>query len=459
MPYTKIGTAITNLTKKTLEYYLSNIKTKTSLTYTNLCFKDTLLSDFNELFKTAKSKNIKIRARHLIISFKPSDVIASQALEVSKEIIDKLIGKDWQYFISTHTDKAHIHCHVIINNINYKTKKAFTCDRKFFYNFRNITNYIAKKYGIHTIEINEKEDELKYKRHQKQYKEHYNKYKKEKTREEEYNNNAKTESNKDKNSYNNTKENKYNKEKYSNRYSKYYKFREDNNIISARNKLKQAIDEAIKKTYNFDDFIAYMESLGYECKYSKGEHIVKHLAFKDINQEKISNKKTRFIRSRSLGEEYTEEYIRKRLSREEYKSMYNDYNYVKKNKNKYIDISIAKGNRNYENWIINQNTTTIVDMLNKTHKYKLSSISQLKNLIISKEQELGKIRIEIEKLQQDIEYISNNKSELKDNINIIKMRKKLKTLEESLDNLVDEIVELESMRDTLVTIFEKNQEK
>lgn len=65
--------------------------------------------------------------------------------------------------------------------------------------------------------------------------------------------------------------------------------------------LRQNIDKAILKTQSWDEFLLYMQQLKYEIKQGK------YISFKAEGQE-------RFIRSKTLGTDYTEERLRERIS-------------------------------------------------------------------------------------------------------------------------------------------------
>ena len=52
-------------------------------------------------------------AYHLIQSFAPGEVSANEAHEIGKELAERLLGGKYSYVLSTHTDKGHVHNHLI----------------------------------------------------------------------------------------------------------------------------------------------------------------------------------------------------------------------------------------------------------------------------------------------------------------------------------------------------------
>lgn len=67
----------------------------------------------------AKSPNL---AYHLMQSFSPNDNITpEQAHELGKQLADRFLEGKYEYVISTHVDKSHIHNHIIINATSWLT--------------------------------------------------------------------------------------------------------------------------------------------------------------------------------------------------------------------------------------------------------------------------------------------------------------------------------------------------
>ncbi|MCD7777150.1 MAG: hypothetical protein LUH47_01410 [Clostridiales bacterium] len=76
------------------------------------------------------------------------------------------------------------------------------------------------------------------------------------------------------------------------------------------------IDHSVSMTSTFEDFIADMNRKGYEIKHGK------HLAFRNSKTAIDCDKQPRFIRSESIGYEYSEEALRFRIEhKEEYKNI------------------------------------------------------------------------------------------------------------------------------------------
>ncbi|MDN4866239.1 relaxase/mobilization nuclease domain-containing protein [Priestia megaterium] len=105
-------------------------------------------------------KNGGIQAHHVIQSFKPDEVTPHQANEIGLQLAEKL-AKGHEVAVYTHTDKNHIHNHIVINAVNYEDGKKFhahgqdAIDR-----FREASDELCKEHGLSIVE--EQSAEVRY---------------------------------------------------------------------------------------------------------------------------------------------------------------------------------------------------------------------------------------------------------------------------------------------------------
>ena len=57
----------------------------------------------------------------MIQSFAPGEVTPEQAMQIGEELCDRYLKGDYQYVLAVHSDKSHIHTHIIFNNTNLVT--------------------------------------------------------------------------------------------------------------------------------------------------------------------------------------------------------------------------------------------------------------------------------------------------------------------------------------------------
>ena len=111
---------------------------------------------------------------HIKISFEPKDRIenggkldAELAEKIANEYFEKQYGKH-EYILATHTDKGHIHCHAIINAVNFESGKKIQHSNKDLANMKDRVNDVAEKYGVSRFDwkqaVKEKREKAKQER-------------------------------------------------------------------------------------------------------------------------------------------------------------------------------------------------------------------------------------------------------------------------------------------------------
>lgn len=100
--------------------------------------------------KTGGANNL---AYHMIQSFSPDDKITpQQAHEIGKKLADEFLDGKYEYVISTHVDKGHVHNHIIYNAVSFVDfKKYETTPYKTAANIRQISDRLCEEYGLSVI--------------------------------------------------------------------------------------------------------------------------------------------------------------------------------------------------------------------------------------------------------------------------------------------------------------------
>lgn len=188
----------------------------------------------NEFDKTKDDMQYsgKVLGYHLIQSFFPGETTPEMAHEIGKKLCEELLKGQYEYVISTHVDKEHIHNHIIINSVNAETGKSFSTelDRKSnpaWKQIRTISDRLCKENELSVIKNAER-----------------------------------------------------------GKGKSHYEWEQDKDGKSWKSRLKIAIDNCIKTADSFDDFLAKMRELGYEIKQGK------HIAFRAAGQEKFTRAKS-----------------------------------------------------------------------------------------------------------------------------------------------------------------------
>ncbi len=98
------------------------------------------------------AKNGGIQAHHVIQSFKPDEVDPQKANEIGLQLAEKL-AKGHEVAIYTHTDKDHIHNHIVINAVNYEDGRKFHAHgQEAIEHVRKISDELCKEHGLSIVE-------------------------------------------------------------------------------------------------------------------------------------------------------------------------------------------------------------------------------------------------------------------------------------------------------------------
>ncbi|HHA8169087.1 TPA: SAG1250 family conjugative relaxase [Streptococcus pneumoniae] len=94
-----------------------------------------------------------IHAHHLIQSFSPEDNLTPEEINrIGYETIVELTGGRFRFIVATHTDKDHIHNHILINAIDCNSDKKLIWNYALERNLRMISDRISKMAGAKIIE-------------------------------------------------------------------------------------------------------------------------------------------------------------------------------------------------------------------------------------------------------------------------------------------------------------------
>lgn len=165
MAYTKIH-AIKKTLKKALDYIENPKKTDGELLVSGYNI-DPLAASIEFEMTAALASELKGNytkvggannlAYHMIQSFSPTDNITpEQAHEIGKKLADEFLDGKYEYVISTHIDKDHIHNHIIFNSVSfYDFKKMNTQPFKTAAKIRAISDRLCTEHELSVIQSNQ----------------------------------------------------------------------------------------------------------------------------------------------------------------------------------------------------------------------------------------------------------------------------------------------------------------
>ena len=130
--------------KNALEYIQNPDKTEECVLVGSInCLPDTAFEQMEET-KNIFHKTGKRQGYHVIISFSPEEkVSAEQAMYVLEHFAKNLLGDDYEAVYAVHTDKEHMHGHLIWNSVSMTTGKKYNSPKS---NWKNHLQPITNKY-------------------------------------------------------------------------------------------------------------------------------------------------------------------------------------------------------------------------------------------------------------------------------------------------------------------------
>lgn len=244
MAVTKIK-AVRGTLSKAIAYILNPEKTDEKLLVSSYgCASETAAREFEWTRKIAEQKGmnpVRIIARHVIQSFEIGEVTPELAHEIGKQFADEILGGKYEYVLTTHIDKDHVHNHLIFNAVDFVDYHAYKSYKRIYYDMREVSDRLCKENGLSVIPPSQ------------------------------------------------------------NKGMGYKEYTEAKRGTSWKQKLKQTIDRIVITAKDYDDFLRLMQEAGYEIKTGK------YISFRAEGQE-------RFTRSKTIGENYTEERIKERIA-------------------------------------------------------------------------------------------------------------------------------------------------
>ena len=198
---------------KAIAYILNPEKTDEKLLVSSYgCASETAAREFEWTRKIAEQKGmnpVRIIARHVIQSFEIGEVTPELAHEIGKQFADEILGGKYEYVLTTHIDKDHVHNHLIFNAVDFVNYHAYKSYKRIYYDMREVSDRLCKENGLSVIPPSQ------------------------------------------------------------NKGMGYKEYTEAKRGTSWKQKLKQTIDRLVITAKDYDDFLRLMQEAGYEIKTGK----------------------------------------------------------------------------------------------------------------------------------------------------------------------------------------------
>lgn len=89
---------------------------------------------------------------HFIISLKPGEGTKEQMYEITRRFAEEFLGGEYEGVFSVHTDKDHLHGHLVFNSVNMVTGRKYAYKKGDWKNvIQPITNRLCEEYGLSIV--------------------------------------------------------------------------------------------------------------------------------------------------------------------------------------------------------------------------------------------------------------------------------------------------------------------
>ncbi len=351
--------------RKAIDYIANPEKTKDgTLVYSHGCSVETADREMELTAKKGTGRGDRI-AYHLIQSFAPDDDITPEkALELGIEFARRVTGGKYEFVVSTHIDKDHIHNHIIFNAVDYVSHRKYHSDEKDKYRIRDINDEICSANNLSVLPKYDGKRKVKYR----------NTYKEEK--------------------------------------------------VSWQKKLKSVIDDAIRNSDTLDEMLYALEMEGYEIK--RGKYIsfrapgqerftraktIGDNYSEDAIRERIAHKD----KEPELLAEETEVTVlkvpKKKQTASEVKGQVvsKQKGFPSKRINLLVDISQnikAQQSKAYEHALVRSNINTLVKTMNFLISHKITTPEEFQTYAEAKNAEYSLFKKDIRKIESELMDLS-----------------------------------------------------
>ena len=228
-----------------LDYAANRDKTEQSCFESSYaCTLETAFADMRQT-KERWHKPGGVQGYHLVQSFAAGEVSPELAHQIAKELADRVLGGQYEYVIGTHLNTGHIHSHIVWNSVSCVDGKKYRSNYKSYVTeIRAVSDELCRKYKLSVIDTEN-----------------------------------------------------------SNHVAKPYAewLAEKNNQPTWRTAIRQDVDDAIRQSLTWRQFVAALQNKGYELQFNRKYPVLRPPG------------KERFVRFKTLGKRYTAEVIQNRL--------------------------------------------------------------------------------------------------------------------------------------------------
>ena len=88
---------------------------------------------------------------HLIQAFEPGEFSAEAAHEIGMQLAKEILGGKYEFVLTTHIDKGHIHNHLIFNAVSFTNHKHYHFNKRNYHEIRRASDRLCREHGLSVI--------------------------------------------------------------------------------------------------------------------------------------------------------------------------------------------------------------------------------------------------------------------------------------------------------------------
>ncbi|WP_418632337.1 relaxase/mobilization nuclease domain-containing protein [Ruthenibacterium lactatiformans] len=89
--------------------------------------------------------------RHLIQAFEPGEVSPEKAHEIGMQLAKEILGGKYEFVLTTHIDKDHVHNHLIFNAVSFADHRHYHSNKRSYHEIRRASDRLCKEYGLSVV--------------------------------------------------------------------------------------------------------------------------------------------------------------------------------------------------------------------------------------------------------------------------------------------------------------------
>lgn len=148
--------------KAAIDYILNPEKTDGKLLASSFgCGLETADIEFAWTREAAGDRGTHL-GRHLIQSFAVGETTPEEAHKIGMELAGAVLGGKYEFVLTTHVDKDHLHNHLIFNAVSFVDYKKYHSNKQSYYHIKKNKDYSRE---TRTKALKNKLNKLKYRTH------------------------------------------------------------------------------------------------------------------------------------------------------------------------------------------------------------------------------------------------------------------------------------------------------